>query len=85
MKRPSRDATRPRLTRSELAEIDEKIAAAAGRLDVLGRLPDDIIAFFSTRSKKLDRAQWSPAQIWTSIELMCLCAFKRGALWQLAG
>jgi hypothetical protein len=77
MKRPSRNAAKPRLTRSELAQIDEKIADAADRLDQYGKSPADVIAFFKTvGSKNFDRSQWSQAQIWTSFELMCLCMFK---------
>jgi hypothetical protein len=59
MKRPSRDAARPR--RFTSSEIDRNIVVR--RLDELGKSPADVIAFFSTRSKKLDRSQWSPVQI----------------------
>jgi|SRR5215475_14605932 len=78
MKRRSRNAAKPsRFTRNELAQIDRKIADAAGRLNMLGRSASDVIAFFKTiGSKKFDRSQWSQAQIWTSFELMCLCMFK---------
>jgi hypothetical protein len=65
MKRPSRGAVRPRrLTRSEFAQIDEKIADAGDRLDKCGKSAADVIAFFKTvGSEKLDRSQWSQAQI----------------------
>jgi hypothetical protein len=68
-------------------ELNQKISDAYGRLEELGKSPADVIAFFQVLRNHINHggddfgvtaaaAQWSPEQIWTAIELICLCALS---------
>jgi hypothetical protein len=79
---PPRGA-KPRLADSgEIEQTDQKIADVVERLDQLGKSPADVISLFERlesegfESFDLSKAEWSATQVWTALELMCLCTFR---------
>jgi hypothetical protein len=69
----------------EPEELDQKISAAKGWLEKLGKSPRDALALFRALANDVDRGcrnfdfstvQWSTRQVWAAFELMCLCGLR---------
>jgi hypothetical protein len=67
---------------SEPEGFDPKIADVVRRLDKLRKSPAEVLALFRSvrNGRDLATAGWSPEEVLTALELMCLCALREAHL-----